>query len=421
MRFGLLSMLCAVLAVGCLTFCFPTDAGAVRVGLLLPLSGPMASAGEAARDAAAMAAAETGTIDLRVADTAGTSEGGRSAARRLIETEQVHALAGAMTSPAARAAAQTAEAAGVPLLIFGASATAITETPWHYVFRINPPTEEKFASLGSFLDRVSPPDRATAVFCEDRPPAKALSEEWLAASPTLGLDPLYRIPFVPGLVDYRPELARARIKDPALMVLITAAADGALMLRQSREMNLMPSLVLGEAAGFAAPDFIEKAGKFGEYLCTLVPWAPSALNPGSRRFAEDFHRRFGWVPGHHEALSYAAMTVLTDAATRAVAQNRVAIREALAVTNLPTVCGQVRFDPKSARPGQNPSTFLLVQWQSGKLETIWPRDKASAEPVFPFPAWRSRPGLSVPSPKPPASDSLTPEPAGSPYIKDLKN
>jgi branched-chain amino acid transport system substrate-binding protein len=249
----------------------------------------------------------------------------------------------------------------------------------------------------------------------------ALSEAWLAASPTLALDPLYRIPFAPSLVDYRPELARARIKEPSLVVLIASPADGALMMRQCRGMNLVPALILGEAAGFAAPAFIEKAGGYGEYLCALVPWAPSARNAGSRRFVENFQARFGWVPGHDAALAYAAMTVLSDAARRAGAQNRSALRGALAVAQLATICGRVHFDPRSARPGQNPSNWLLVQWQSGRLETIWPPDKASAEPVFPFPSWRSRPWLTVTSPEGPTPEPGRSEPAGSPYIKDLKN
>jgi branched-chain amino acid transport system substrate-binding protein len=299
-------------------------------------------------------------------------------------------MAGAIASPAAWAAAEAAERAGVALLICGASATAITEPPWRHVFRINPPVEEKYAALAAFLDRFDVEDRSVAVLCEQRPEVKALSESWLSAAPTMGLDPLFRVFFTPGLVDYRPELARIRVKRPALMILIADPSDGALMIRQSRQLNLSPSLLLGESAGFARTAFAEAAGGFGEFVCALMPWAPSASNPGARRFTDNYRRRFGQVPGHHAAMAHAAMTALADSARRARTESRRALRDALAGTDLSTVCGRVRFDPRSARPGQNRSSWLLVQWQAGRLETVWPPAKASADPVFPAPQWRSR-------------------------------
>jgi branched-chain amino acid transport system substrate-binding protein len=191
-------------------------------------------------------------------------------------------------------------------------------------------------------------------------------------------------------VDYRPVLARVRVKRPALMILIANPSDGALIMRQSRQLNLTPSLVLGESAGFAQPAFAEAGGGFGEFVCALVPWAPSASNPGARRFTENYRLRFGKVPGYHAAMAYAALTVLADSARRGRSETRRALREALADTDLTTLCGRIRFDPRSARPGQNRSSWLLVQWQAGRLETVWPPAKASADPVFPAPAWRSR-------------------------------
>ncbi len=396
MRFRLLQMIFCVLTVGCLAASSPAAAGALRVGLLLPLSGPLAQAGESARNAAEMAVEGAGNISLQIADTAGTSEGARDAAGRLIDSQQVHAMVGTLASPAAWAAAEAAETAGVPLLICGASAPAITGRPLQYVFRLNPTTDEKYAVLASFLDRFSAQDRSTAVFCEDSPSATALSEAWLSAAPVVKLDPMYRIVFSAGLVDYRPELARARVKQPAIEVLIADPADGARMMRQSRRMNLAPALILGDAAGFARPAFAEAAGAFGEYVCALVPWAPSAAYPGARRFSESYQDRYGRVPGYPAAMTYAALRVLEDAAGRAGTEDGAALRGALAVADTTTICGRVRFDPKSARPGQNQSSWLLVQWQSGRLETVWPPNRASAAPVFPFPAWRSRRDLEAP-------------------------
>ncbi|GEM_PF-4557543 len=362
-------------------------AEAVRIGVLLPLSGPMAPAGEAARTGVDMAAASDGFAapgaTLHVADTAGSSEGGRTATMRLIREKQVDVLVGCLTSPAAWSAAAVAEASGVPLLISGAGSTAITEPPYRFVFRLNPPVEEKYAALASFMDRYVPASRTAAVLCEALPPAETLSEQWLAQAAALDLDPLFRVRFAPGRIDYRPELAKVRVKKPALLVLIAAPADAALMMRQRLHMPLAPKVIIGEAPGVARPEFAGTAGKAGESLCALVPWAASASFPGARRFTRAYFERYGRLPGHHEALGFAALNVVADAVSRSRPTSKGALRNAMAKTDLSTICGVVRFNAKGARPGQNRAPWLLVQWQSGRLETVWPRNRASAEPIFP--------------------------------------
>ncbi len=369
-----------------LSVCLPR-AEAVRIGVLLPLSGPMAPAGEAARTGFDLAAASDGfaapEAALHVADTAGSSEGGRTAAMRLIQEKQVQVLVGCLTSPAAWSAAAVAEAAGVPLLISGAGSTAITEPPYRFVFRLNPPVEDKYSVLASFLDRYLPDNRSTAILCESLPPAETLSEQWVAQAPALGLNPLFRVRFLPGRIDYRPELARVRVKKPALLVLIAAPADAALMVHQHRRLHLAPKLILGEAPGVVRPEFAETAGGAGDFICALVPWAASASFPGARRFSQDYFNRYGRDPGHHEALAFAALNVVADAVSRSRPARKGDLRNAMAKTDLSTICGTVRFNEKSARPGQNRASWLIVQWQSGRLETVWPQNRASAKPVFP--------------------------------------
>ncbi|MCL6449860.1 MAG: hypothetical protein K6T75_01005 [Acetobacteraceae bacterium] len=39
----------------------------------------------------------------------------------------------------------------------------------------------------------------------------------------------------------------------------------------------------------------------------------------------------------------------------------------------------------------NRAGTVLGQWQGGRLETVWPREYASKEYVFPVPAWSERP------------------------------
>jgi branched-chain amino acid transport system substrate-binding protein len=61
--------------------------------------------------------------------------------------------------------------------------------------------------------------------------------------------------------------------------------------------------------------------------------------------------------------------------------DRDAIRDALADTDMETVIGPVTFNADGTGNVLNP----LVQWQSGKMELVWPLDQKTADFVYPIP------------------------------------
>jgi branched-chain amino acid transport system substrate-binding protein len=52
----------------------------------------------------------------------------------------------------------------------------------------------------------------------------------------------------------------------------------------------------------------------------------------------------------------------------------------------------VKFNPPgSEKVGDNAAAYsTIMQWQNGELNVVWPREIASAEPVFPMPTWDKR-------------------------------
>jgi ABC-type branched-subunit amino acid transport system substrate-binding protein len=95
--------------------------GAVRVGLLLPLSssGGRASIGSVFKNSAALALQNfpNSDVQLLVKDTGGTAEGARAAAQQAI-SEGAELLLGPVFSPAVSGAGAAARAAGVPIIAF---------------------------------------------------------------------------------------------------------------------------------------------------------------------------------------------------------------------------------------------------------------------------------------------------------------
>ncbi|MBI5166749.1 MAG: ABC transporter substrate-binding protein, partial [candidate division NC10 bacterium] len=62
------------------------------------------------------------------------------------------------------------------------------------------------------------------------------------------------------------------------------------------------------------------------------------------------------------------------------------LRQALLQTDLMTPFGRVKFESFDNYTNQNRLPTLLVQWQKGKLVTVWPKEYAAADYVYPVPA-----------------------------------
>lgn len=102
----------------------PPAEGAVRVGLLLPLSGPQAGLGKAMLKAAELALFDLGDqrFELLSYDTKGTPEGAAGAAQTAL-TDGSTLLLGPLLSSSARAVAPVATAGGVPVISFSSDRT----------------------------------------------------------------------------------------------------------------------------------------------------------------------------------------------------------------------------------------------------------------------------------------------------------
>jgi branched-chain amino acid transport system substrate-binding protein len=63
-----------------------------------------------------------------------------------------------------------------------------------------------------------------------------------------------------------------------------------------------------------------------------------------------------------------------------------AIRDALAATNMQTVVGPVRFRPD----GTGIQPFVVVQWQNGAQQMVWPKELGATQVLYPAKPWRER-------------------------------
>jgi branched-chain amino acid transport system substrate-binding protein len=110
-------------------------------------------------------------------------------------------------------------------------------------------------------------------------------------------------------------------------------------------------------------------------------WDPSFPYPGASTLRDQFEKETGQTFSQHIADTDAAAEVLLDAITRAGTVDKAKINAEIAKTDKTYVVGPIKF------ADDHTCTIPMVQeqWQGGKNVIIAPKDRATANVIFPLP------------------------------------
>lgn len=368
------------------------DGPPIKVGVVLPLTGRQAEFGAIEQNSFLLGLEEinkTGgvngrRIELLIEDDKSDPDVGRSVAEKLISRDKVVMLGGGYSSAVTYEICKVAQERKVPFLVNTGSADKITEQGWEYIFRLNPPVSEYSDGLNSFLREIVKPETVTILY-EDGLFGRSGSKKFASQAERMGLEVLLNEGYAARADDFSRLLIKAKSANPDLVYMISYVEDATLLMRQAMELDFNPKLFVGGAAGFTLPEFAEKAGKAAEYVYSVTLWTPNVPYSGARRYAEKYTARYGSPPQYHGAEAYAAVHVMADALERALAITPDAVREALAETDMMTAFGPVKFISYGGKQRQNSLPTYVVQWQNGRLETVWPKKMATQPFVYPVP------------------------------------
>ncbi len=400
------SRLCPFLLIGLVALAPGLVAGAedaVKVGIVLPLSGSQASFGEMERDSFVLAAEEINAdeergvkLELLFEDDQGRPKAGARATERLIEAGSVM-LGGGYSSAVTLAVAEVAQARGIPFLVNTGAADSITEQGWENVFRLNPPSSEYVAGAMSFLSKVVKP-RSAAIIHEESAFGQSQSEAFEAACRELNIPIVvhesYAAPARKAsatatedfkLWHFTKTLSRLKRKKPDVVYMVSYLLDANMLMTQARALNWSPKVYIGGGAGFTLPRFYQLTREAADGVFTVTLWDRSLPYPRADVYAAKFETRYGRQPDYHGAEAYAAAYVIADALERAASLEAADVRSALAETDLDTVFGPVKFSAYDGKTNQNRLGAYVGQWQDGELELVWPEEVARAEYVYPMP------------------------------------
>ncbi|MBW1982431.1 MAG: ABC transporter substrate-binding protein [Deltaproteobacteria bacterium] len=403
----------AVLLAGALIFAFGESLQAkekvVRIGNIIPLSGPSASVGEQGKNAREMAVEEINAaggikslggakLQMLYADSESKPEKGVAEAERLINTEKVHVLTGCWNSAVTYPVTAVAERYGIPFIVPVSVADKITEQGFKNVFRIAAKSSwwsrDQFAFLKDIQNEFGTRVKRLAFVYENGDWGKSIAEQWKKLANKGGYEVVLDEPYPSTATDLSPVVQKIRRSRPDVLMLVSNAADAILLTNTLAEYKVDLKAIIASGGGHADPSFIKATGDNSRYLFDIVEWETDVNKPGAKEANAKYKAKYGYNLTGEAVDAYLAMYVLKDALERAGSLDPAKIRQALATTKLTSGPGMivgydaVEFDST----GQNKhASLVMVQINDigNGLEriTVWPKNarRAGYKPVFPMP------------------------------------
>ena len=260
----------------------------LKIGVIQPLSGPVAASGnyirmgaEIARDWINARGGIAGRkVDLLIEDNKSDPKEAASAAEKLIVRDKVPVIMGAWGSSMTLAAMPKLEEYGVPMVVETSSAASITKRGNPWIFRISPPSEMEALGLEQYVDKLG----------VKRVDFLAVNTDWGRGAISAFGDMLQKKGAAFGAkefmdqsaTDMNAQLTKIKATGGDTLFLTTAVEQITLILKQAKEQQVKARIIT--TGGSVSPDqLIAQAGEAanGSYhLVFFTPWFPEAVkNP----------------------------------------------------------------------------------------------------------------------------------------------
>ena len=326
--------------------CLPILAGpAVKLGVILPRTGPEAPIGEEMANGIRMAQEDLKKkgviVEVLWEDDTGKPQIAMSAFEKLVREPQMAGVLGAYTSASTGAVARLAGKYQVPLMVPISSKDEITMQEFKWVFRINSPASFYASTLFDMLFEQGQV-KTLALIYENTDFGNSAARSAIAYATKKGMTVVADEPYAKGAPDYRSTLSKFKAKNPDVVYMVSYIADAVLLMRQAKEIGLQPRAFLGAGGGFNLAQFAREKD-ISENVITSTQWAEDVKWPGAKEFAQRYRARFGMESSHHGACSYEAFRILAETAVHA-GGNRERTRQGLKTGAWKGILGDVKFE-----------------------------------------------------------------------------
>jgi branched-chain amino acid transport system substrate-binding protein len=396
-----------------------SNANEVKIGVLYPLTGPVAQVGIDAVAAvktaidiinnshdlpiplasdAGLAGLNGAKITIVVADHAGKPDIGIGETERMVQAEKVNAMFGAYYSSVTGAASQVTERAKIPWVNGESTSPKLTTRGFKYFFRVTPHDGEFTQLMFEFLNDFNSKDgniKTVGIMHEDTLWGNDSGSTQDKMAKDQGYDVVEKISYKAKTTTLSSEVQRLKAKSPDVLLPSSYTADAYLFLNTAQELDYNPKLLVAQNAGYTDPNFIKTMGSKAEGVITRSPFNTDLADsiPLIGKINELFKTHSGGrdlsdVP----ARAFTGFMALANAINNAGSSDPEKIRQALVDLDMDSSSLIVPYRGiKFGSDGQNEKTRgILMQVQDGKYCTVYPFELAACDLRYPIPTWSEK-------------------------------
>ena len=348
---------------------------AVKIGLILPMTGPFASTGRQVEAAARLFMAQNGDtvagrkIELILKDDGGVADQTKRIAQELIVNDKVSVLAGFGLTPLAFAAAPLATQAKVPMVVVAAATSVITERS-PYIARTSFTLPQATVPLAEWAAKNGIESVVTVV--SDYAPGVDAETAFTTRFTAAGGKVLESIRVPVANPDFAPFLQRVRDLKPSAVFVFVPSGIGSAFMKQFKERGLAEAgIKLIGTGDVTDDDILDAMGDVALGTITTHHYSAAHDSPENRAFVEAFEAaNKGMRPNFMGVGGYDGMRLIYEAlkATGGDPDGDKLI-EAMKQAKWTSPRGPVAIDPRTRDIVQN-IYFREVERVDGQLYNV---------------------------------------------------
>ena len=309
----------------------------VKIGVVLPLTGPIAAFGQTSKGGLDIAYAQNhklkngDDVKLIILDDRGDKVEAATAVKRLIDKNHVTAILGEVASSNSMAMAPVAENAKTPMITHASTNPRVTKG-------------KKFVTRACFIDPFQGAVAAnyalskgykTAVIVTDTKQdySVGLSKAFRKAYTKGGGKVLKTVYINSGDKDFNAQVSTIKSLHPDIIDFTGYYPEGALLARQARAMGVKAPFIGGDGSGF--PELIKIGGKAVEgFMYTDHFNEAAAKSPEAKAYVKAFHDKNHKAADSMGALAADAYGMILAAMNKCIDEGKAPTDKVCVNTNL---------------------------------------------------------------------------------------